>query len=123
MVAVDNLRKEGIKAGVVGIRVLRPFPMKELYEAIKSAKAIATLDRSSPGGALGMLFNEVSGSLIGNGVYKPIVDYIYGLGGRDITVAHIEGVFKELLDIAEKGRVDGALQRFINLRGKKLECF
>jgi len=58
--AKDLREKEGIKAGVVATRVIRPFPFEEVKNALKNVKAIATLDRSAPGGTLGMLYNEIS---------------------------------------------------------------
>ena len=58
-----QMREKGIKAGVVGLRVVRPFPFAEIADALKDVKSVAALDRSAPGGAAGMLFNEIAGSL------------------------------------------------------------
>ncbi len=123
VVAAKEMRKEGIKAGVVAPRVLRPFPFDDIRDALKDVKAIATLDRSAPGGAMGMLFNEISAALYTTGKYIPIVDYIYGLGGRDMTQEHLKGIYKNLKECADAGKVVGKIQRFSGLRGPALEFF
>ncbi len=122
-VAASQMREEGIKAGVVAPRVLRPFPFDDLREALKGAKAIAVLDRSAPGGAMGALFNEVSAAMYTSDARPAIVNYIYGLGGRDMTIEHLKEIYREMQECAEAGKVVGKLQRFNGLRGPKLEYF
>ena len=115
-----DMRAEGIKAGVVGIRVFRPFPFAQIAEALKDIKSVAILDRSSPGGAAGALFNEISAALY-NTDSKPLLSgYIYGLGGRDLTKAHLVELYKELQANADAGKVTTQLQQFIGVRGPKL---
>jgi pyruvate ferredoxin oxidoreductase alpha subunit len=97
-----EMREQGIKAGVVGIRV------------------IAALDRSSPGGAAGMLFNEIAGALYNTDSKALLSGYIYGLGGRDLTKAHLVSLFKELQANVDAGKVTTQLQQFIGVRGPKL---
>jgi len=116
----NEMREKGIKAGVVGIRVLRPFPMMELREAIKDLKALATLDRSAPGGAAGMLFNETAGALINTDANVILSGYIYGLGGRDLTKKHLVDLFTELQANADAGKLLTKQQQFIGVRGPKL---
>jgi len=115
-----EMRAEGIKAGVVGIRVLRPFPMMQIRDAIKNLKALATLDRSAPGGAAGALFNETAGSLINTDANVILSGYIYGLGGRDLTKKHLVDLFKELQANADAGKLLTKQQQFIGVRGPKL---
>jgi pyruvate ferredoxin oxidoreductase alpha subunit len=122
-IAMENVRKEGIRAGVVGIRLIRPFPYRQLRRALSNVKVIGALDRSSPGGALGMLFNEVSATVIENRKVPVMKNYIYGLGGRDITIAHLEDIFRDLNRSAKKGKRVGPLQQFVNLRGPKLKFY
>jgi len=112
--------KDGIKIGVVGIRVLRPFQFEQLRNVLANVKAIGTLDRSSPNGTVGMLYNEISGVVIENKTVPIMKNYIYGLGGRDITVVHLQEVFKELNESVKAGKRIGPIQRFINLRGPEL---
>ena len=121
--AAEAMRKEGVKAGVVAPRVLRPFPFDKIREALGDVKAIATLDRSAPGGSMGMLYNEITGALYASGKYIPTVNYIYGLGGRDMTHEHLKGIYKDLDECAKAGKVIGKIQKFSGLRGPKLEFF
>ncbi len=116
----QEMREKGIKAGVVGLRVVRPFPFFEIQEALKGVKAIATLDRSSPNGAAGMLFNEVAGALF-NTEHRPLLSgKIYGLGGRDLTKKHLTDLYTELQANVDAGKVTTKLQEFIGVRGPKL---
>lgn len=119
-IAAQKAREQGIKAGVVSIRVLRPFPYEQLSKALQNCKAVAFLDRSLPAGAMGMLFNEGVAALYAMDK-KPIVsNYIYGLGGRDLTQNHLEEIFKELDCDAKAGKLTHKTQQFIGLRGPKL---
>ncbi|MEA3374119.1 MAG: 2-oxoacid:ferredoxin oxidoreductase subunit alpha [Campylobacterota bacterium] len=115
-----EMRAEGIKAGVVGIRVFRPFPFAEIIESLKDIKAIAALDRSSPNGAPGALFNELAGALFNTESKALLSGYVYGLGGRDLTKAHLVDLYKELQANADAGKVLTPLQQFIGVRGPKL---
>ncbi len=115
-----ELREEGIKAGVVGIRVFRPWPFEYIAEAIKGIKAIGALDRSSPNGAMGALYNELAGILVNSDEKTVLTDYVYGLGGRDLTKAHLREIFKELKANADAGKPTTELQQLIGVRGPKL---
>ncbi len=115
-----EMRAKGIKAGVVGIRVFRPFPFEQIKEALKGAKAIATLDRSSPNGAPGALFNEIAGALYNTDDRALLSGYVYGLGGRDLTKAHLTDLYNELQANVDAGKVTTPLQQFIGVRGPKL---
>ena len=116
-----ELREEGVKAGVVGIRVFRPWPFEYIIETLKGIKAVATLDRSSPNGAMGALYNECAGSLVNSDVKTVLTNYVYGLGGRDLTKAHVREIFADLKANADAGKATTALQQFIGVRGPKLE--
>lgn len=119
----NELRAQGIKAGVIGIRVFRPWPLEQLAAVLKDVKAIATLDRSSPHGTVGALYNEVSGSLFNTDTKAVLTNYIYGLGGRDLTKAHLVSIFNELKANADAGKPTTPLQQYIGLRGPKLSFF
>ena len=118
-----EMRTQGLKAGVVGIRVVRPFPFEQLADALKNVKAIGALDRSSPNGAMGMLYNELAGVLVGSGVHAVLTDYIYGLGGRDLTKAHLVRIFTELQANADALKATTPLQQFIGVRGPQIAFF
>ncbi len=115
--------EEGIKAGVVAPRVFRPFPFDNVRDTFKNVKAIACMDRSSPGGALGALFNEVSAAMYTSDNRPVITNYIYGLGGRDLTIDALKDIYRELAKNAKSGKRNGKIQQFVGLRGPKLEYF
>ena len=115
-----EMRAKGIKAGVVGIRVFRPFPFEEIKAAFKNVKAIAVLDRSAPGGTPGAMFNEIAGALYNTDERALLSGYIYGLGGRDLTKAHLVDLYTELQANVDAGKVTTPLQQFIGVRGPKL---
>jgi pyruvate ferredoxin oxidoreductase alpha subunit len=101
---VDRLREAGEKVGLVKVRAFRPFPYREIREILSRAKAVAVLDRSHSFGAMGgPVMLEVRAALYGWS-QVPVKNYIYGLGGRDITEAHIETAFEEIKELASSGR-------------------
>ena len=104
---VNELRAKGIKAGLVKPRVFRPFPVDEIADALKNCKAIAVMDKAdSLNAAGGPLFEEVVSAMFVKGVTSPkVINYIYGLGGRDVKADDIESVYNRLSDIAKTGNV------------------
>jgi len=104
---VDELREEGVKAGLLKIRSFRPFPAKEINQALKGAKAVAVLDRSASFGAKGgPIFLEIRSSLFEEAKRIPVVNYIYGLGGRDIGIEQIRSVYQNLQRIAQTKEIE-----------------
>ncbi|MDY3200722.1 MAG: 2-oxoacid:ferredoxin oxidoreductase subunit alpha [Arcobacter sp.] len=123
ILAVEQLKEEGINAGIVAPRVFRPFPLEEMAEALQGVKAVACMDRSAPGGTVGALFNEVSGALI-NTQNRPLMsNLIYGLGGRDMTVAALKDIYRTLDKEAKEGKLSGKIQRFVGVRGPELSFY
>jgi pyruvate ferredoxin oxidoreductase alpha subunit len=102
---VDTMREQGVKAGLLKIRLYRPFPADEIVAAIKNCKAVAVMDRS-PGyvDLGGPLFQDVQTALYQAGETLPVINYIYGLGGRDILVSNIKSVYDDLAAIAKTGK-------------------
>ena len=102
--AVDDLRAQGKKVGVLKIRVFRPFPGKEIAAALKNCKAAAIMDRCESyntwGGPLG---SEITSALYRTKSSVETVNYIYGLAGRDFTVTDVYKVFEELEDAVTNG--------------------
>lgn len=114
--AVDELRAKGKKAGVLKLRVFRPFPAVEIAQALKGCKAVAIMDRcESYNGNGGPLGSEVSAALFRNKVMIETVNYIYGLAGRDFTVEETKAVFGELEDMIVNGSKPEQY-RYIGLR-------
>ena len=89
----DRLRAEGKKAGVVRIRYMRPFPARELAEALKKAKAAAVLEKDISFGNEGTVYTDLNSALFRHGITIPTYDFIGGLGGRNISAADIENIF------------------------------
>ena len=103
---VDKLRDEGVKAGLVKIRVFRPFPADEIAKALSGLKALAVMDKAdSFSAAGGPVFTEVRSALYGAKADTNVISYIYGLGGRDVTMDDIEKVYRNLIDIAKTGKI------------------
>jgi pyruvate ferredoxin oxidoreductase alpha subunit len=106
---VNQLRDEGVKAGLLKIRLFRPFPDEELARALSHLDAVAVMDRSISFGAMdnaGPLYLELLAALAAHDVRLPVIDYVYGLGGRDILPQEIEQVFRDALDVAETGQIE-----------------
>ena len=122
-VAAKEMRAEGVKAGVVAIRCFRPFPYEEVREALRNVKSIAVTDRSSPGGAMGAFYNEVAAAMMTSEARPLVTNYIYGLGGRDISIENLKDIFKDQKANADAGHITTDIQQFTNLRGPKLSFF
>ena len=102
--AVDELREQGKKVGVLKLRVFRPFPAKEIAAALSRCKAVAIMDRcESYNGNGGPLGSEVTAALFRNKVMIDAVNYIYGLAGRDFTVENVFDIFAQLDDAVTSG--------------------
>ena len=101
--------------GLIKIRMFRPFPAEEIAQALKNVKAVALMDRTESyndhGGPVGA---EVMAALFRAKINCEAVNYVYGLGGRDVRVEHIEEVFAELEKVAAEG-TDSAY-RYMGLR-------
>jgi len=123
-VAAKELRKEkGIKAGVVAIRCFRPFPYEEVREALEGVKSIGVTDRSSPGGAMGAFYNEVAAAMATSKSRPMVTNYVYGLGGRDLSIENVKTILTEQQANADAGHITTDIQQFSNLRGPKLGFF
>ena len=110
---VDKLREQGIKAGLLKIRVFRPFPGEEIAKALSHLKAVAILDKSdSLNAAGGALYEDIVSSMYTENIHVPAVNYIYGLGGRDTKSDNIEDVFHDLEEIAKAGKVQNPYRYF-----------
>ncbi len=101
--AIDALRERGEKAGLVRLRLWRPFPFEEFRETVRSAKQLIVFDRAiSYGGPGGPLCSEIKAALYREPVRQPIVNFIGGLGGRDITPQQFEQMFERGREILDK---------------------
>lgn len=114
--AVDELRAQGKKVGLIKIRLFRPFPASEIAEALKGVKAVALMDRTeSYNDNCGPIGAEVTTALYRAKSDCLAVNYVYGLGGRDVRVKDMIGIYNELEKIAESGEV-GDAYRYMGVR-------
>lgn len=114
--AIDRLRAQGEKVGLLKIRLYRPFPAEEIAKALSHVKAVAVMDRaegySDQGGPLGA---DVMAALFRARSQALAVNYIYGLGGRDVRVEDMEGIFEALKQIIADGDA-GETYRYLGIR-------
>jgi len=103
---VDELRSEGVRAGLIKMRVFRPFPTEELVKTVGDVPVLGVLDKAASFGAPGgPLYEEVK-SVFYDEAKKPfIADFIHGLGGRDTSPGMIKGIYENLMEIKKKGEV------------------
>jgi pyruvate ferredoxin oxidoreductase alpha subunit len=113
---IDELRDSGVKAGLLRIRTYRPFPAEAIAKALAKAKAVAVMDRSmSFGGRGGAVFPEVRHALYDSATRPYVVNYIYGLGGRDTSPTQIKKIFDDLQKILQTKHIED-LVHYIGLR-------
>ena len=104
MVAIDKVREEGQDVGLVRLRLWRPFPTRELRQAVKDAEILIVFDRAlSFGGQAGPVCSEIRSALYNEDKRPKVVNIIGGLGGRDVTVAGFEDIIKRGIEMAQKG--------------------
>jgi pyruvate ferredoxin oxidoreductase alpha subunit len=116
--AVNALREKGEKVGLIKMRVFRPFPMQELAAALKGIKAAAVLDKADSFSACGgPLFAETRSACYGMAGAPLMVNYVYGLGGRDFRVDDANFIYGELDAIVKSGD-SGELYRHLGVRGR-----
>lgn len=117
--AIDQMRAEGEKVGLIKIRSFRPFPGAEIAASLKKCKAVAVMDRSEAfstnGGPVGA---ETMQAMYTAGCTAKAINIMYGIGGRDVTVDDMKGVYKTLMEIAETGET-GPTYRYMGLRDKE----
>jgi pyruvate ferredoxin oxidoreductase alpha subunit len=115
---VEGLRKRGIKAGLLKIRIYRPFPTEEIAKDLAHIKAIAVMDRAdSCSGAFAPVYSDVVASLYAAGITCPkIINYVYGLGGREIRPEHISSIYRVLEKIASGDEKPLSAIRYVNVR-------
>jgi pyruvate ferredoxin oxidoreductase alpha subunit len=113
---VDELREKGVKAGLLRIRTFRPFPAGEIAKALSKAKAVAVMDRSmSFGGKGGAVFHETRHALYDLQSHPFVVNYVYGLGGRDTSPSQICRIYEDLQKIVQTRHVDENV-KYVGLR-------
>ena len=113
IVAADMLRKEGIKAGVLGLRVFRPFPKLEVVRALRKSRLVVVFDKNISYGSEGATCSESKAALYGSGVKAVIRNFIVGLGGRDVKVEELVNAVKKSLASLKEGALNGEYPEWI----------
>ena len=114
---VDELRAKGEKVGIIKLRVYRPFPMEEIAKAISHVKAVAVMDKAESFSAIGgPVFTDVRSACYELEKRPHIINYIYGLGGRDVPVGDIKLVFDALAKVVKDDK-PGEIYRHVGVRG------
>lgn len=115
---VDELRAEGVKAGMIKMRLFRPFPVDALKKAVGSVPVLGVMEKCISFGAPGgPLFEEIKTAYYDDAKKPLIADYIHGLGGRDTSIDMVRQVYDNLLKIHKEGKVKKQMH-FIGVRGE-----
>jgi 2-oxoisovalerate ferredoxin oxidoreductase alpha subunit len=104
-IAVDSLRKEGLRVGSARVRVYRPFPVEEIRKLADNAQMFATIDRHVSFGMEGFLASEVKASILTEKDRPSVAGFLAGLGGRDVTSGTIGKIAKKSLEWMESGKI------------------
>ncbi|MEM0453095.1 MAG: pyruvate ferredoxin oxidoreductase [Sulfolobales archaeon] len=113
---VKDLRKKGMRVGVLRLRTFRPFPNEELVKFLSDVKVVGVMDRATSPGAYGApLFSEVRNALFDLNSKPSVINYIYGIGGRDLEPSAIRQIFDDLLEVA-KGGVPSNCIKYVGVR-------
>jgi len=112
MTAIDELRSDGKKAGLINLRLYRPFPAEELLVALEGKKRVAIVERVMPGGAVNSpLYHEITSLAYRSGIGVLIKNYVIALGGRDALQSDFHNIFR---DIQAAGMTDTRIQKGLN---------
>lgn len=116
--AVDQLRAQGKKVGLIKLRVFRPFPAEELAQALSHCKAVAVMDKSEGFSSCGgPIFAETRSALYDLEQHPKLINVVYGLGGRDVSTGDIAALYQRLEHIAETGEI-GEVYTHMGVRGE-----
>ncbi len=113
-VVVDRMRETGRRVGLLKIRYMRPFPVNEVNRVCETVKRVGIIDRDISFGYEGTVFTNVNSALSRLNNPPETVNFICGLGGRDIPKEDLEGMFLQLLDGSGSGKLERV--QFIGMR-------
>ncbi len=112
-VIVDELREKGMKVGLLRLRTFRPLPVEDLRKHLSNKKAVAVMDKSmSFGGFGGAVFHEVRHALYDGDKHPLVMNYIYGLGGRDSSPHELQKIFNDLAKAAKTRQIGKSINYF-----------
>lgn len=105
--AIKSARDKGIKAGLLRLRLIRPFPESDLQDAVKQAKAVAVFDQNISIGKGGILYSEIAGALYHEKTRPLLLSFIGGLGGKPVSANELEFIIDSMIRAAETGKAPG----------------
>ncbi len=115
-VVIDELRLKGIKAGMLKLRLFRPFPATEIAQVLSRVSCLAVMDRCDSLNAQGgPVFTEIRSALYDSDTKPKMINYIYGLGGRNVNLDMIRSVYEDLKNILDTGKIDKQI-RYLGVR-------
>ena len=103
--AVDRFRDKGIKVGLLRLRLVRPFPGKEITAALKHRKGVAVIDQNISVGSGGIFYSEIASSLYNETKRPVMLSFVGGLGGKDISFVEFQKVLDDTIMASETGIV------------------
>ena len=111
--ASEMLREEGYKTGVVGLRLFRPFPKKDVANALRKPRAIMVFEKDISYGQEGAVCSEIKSALYGSGAKAAIRNFIVGLGGRDVNAREMADAIKNVLPSIDDSRLNAEYPQWI----------
>lgn len=115
-VVIDELQQKGIKAGMLKLRLFRPFPAQEIAQVLSRIPCLAVMDRCDSLNAQGgPVFTEIRSALYDSETKPKMINYIYGLGGRNVNLDMIRSVYEDLKNILDTDKIDNQI-RYLGVR-------
>jgi pyruvate ferredoxin oxidoreductase alpha subunit len=121
--AVDRYREKGVRAGLLRLRVLRPFPAAAIAAALRRRKAVAVIDQNLSVGFGGITHGEILSALYGETARPPVLSFIGGLGGKDISAAEFEQIFDDMRAASATGVIPAARLLYTNVEETQMNGF
>lgn len=119
--AVKRARENGIKAGLLRLRLIRPFPDEDIRKALRGRKGVAVIDQNISVGKGGTLYQEVAGTLYNEKERPLLLSFIGGLGGKNISPGEFEFIFDSIIRAAETGEVHEPTLLYTAVELKEME--
>jgi len=119
--AVNNFREKGYNVGLLRIRLVRPFPKKEIIDALKNRKGVAVIDQNISIGSGGVFHTEIAATLCNEIDRPPILSFIGGLGGKDITPVEFQKILDDTIVSSNSGTSQGPLLLYTNNEWEKMK--
>ena len=119
--AVKRARENGIKAGLLRLRLIRPFPDEDIRKALRGRKGVAVIDQNISVGKGGILYQEIAGALYNEKERPLLLSFIGGLGGKNISPGEFEFIFDSIIRATETGEVQEPTLLYTAVELKEME--